>query len=723
MKIKKYFIVSFLTLLACGCQEEELTTAQPTPGADVKFGATLNQNNTRTIYGEEVGNAFPIYWVNGDQVLVSSPECGRSSGYGSATYQVSVEGAEQNYATSLDKTGDIGVRWGDNPTADFYSIYPASRATLNSSDYTMTLDMASSQDINIDAQGIARSDMDACFMYAKTAGVSSGSTVNLKYVPLSTAIRFSLQGPTSSESVSIRTIELRAPANVSIAGKFKVDFTNADGNTLPTTTAIDGENVIYLSPATSTGGYLTLRQGDKVELNAFLMLTGETEITDEWSIVVTTTNGTVYTKKLGSLPEGNTTLKPGMIHRLPDLPTMDETKDWDVSNWMTNIPRNVYLSEISIPGSWNSLNSDFQGTNPSITAQYNAGARAFHIDTRWQPTRNWLGIINGIGDLGVADGGATGNYGGGRIMTSSSNPTFESALNEIASRVEENEYMLVFVTFAQDSYDYNRSNGGWEQEVSNICAENSDVIDARALNANTVVGDVLGKVIVIVNTDNAVSSADSKCLFMRGMNMTLVQNTYRSTDYTETTLAYGSGTTCFNAYGTHAQVSATGNGLGYGSSDRGYAPSLPERETKAGNILKWSKSNYSDVANYAHDTWLYIGLGGYQVNEGGDRAITGSYNTVASTLNGWINTQVTNMDTDGYYPVGIVLMNFVTNTSYSAVMNNILQLNNKYRMAYDPDRSPIDGSQITGSGSNNVQSAAPGYSSGMTDNKTNAIHW
>lgn len=721
MKIKKYFIVSFLTLLACGCQEEELTTAQPTPGADVKFGATLNQNNTRTIYGEEGNKGFPIYWVNGDQVLVSSPECGRSSGYGSATYQVSVEGAEQNYANSLDKTGDIGVRWGDNPTADFYSIYPASRATLNSSDYTMTLNMASSQDINIDAQGIARSDMDACFMYAKTAGVSSGSTVNLRYVPLSTAIRFSLQGPTSSESVSIRTIELRAPANVSIAGKFKVDFTNADENTLPTTTAIDGENVIYLSPATSTGGYLTLRQGDKVELNAFLMLTGETEITEQWSIVVTTTNGTVYTKNLGSLPNGNTTLKPGMIHRLPDLPTMDETKEWNVSSWMTNIPRNVYLSEISIPGSWNSLNSDFQGTNPSITAQYNAGARAFHIDTRWNA--KGLTALGGIGDLGVAGGGTSINYfGDGRIMPLT-NQTFESALNEITGRVEGDEYMVVLVTFAQDSYDYNRSNGGWEQEVSNICAENSDVIDARTLNANTVVGDVLGKVIVIVNTDNAVSSADSKCLFMRGMGMTLVQNTYRSTDYTETTLADGSGTTRFNAYGTHAQVSATSNGLGYGSSDRGYAPSLPERETKAGNILKWSKSNYSDVDNYAHDTWLYIGLGGYQVNEGGDRAITGSYNTVASTLNSWINTQVTNMDTDGYYPVGIVLMNFVTNTSYRAVMNNILQLNNKYRMAYDPDRSPIDGSQITGSGSNNVQSAAPGYSSGMTDNKTNAIHW
>lgn len=727
MKIKKLFILSFLAFLACGCQEEEQVTKQPATGNEVKFGATLDKNTTtRTIYGEEANNAFPIYWVNGDEVIVSSPQCAINSGVGKANYKVTVDGEQQNYATSLDKTGDIGVRWGNNETGDFYSVYPASNAELGSDYTTVTLDMPVQQDCDIiEENGVQtiRPDMDACFMYAKTTDVPSGNTVNLKYTPLSTAIRFKVFGPTSGEPVTISRITLHAPTGVSISGQFTANLATATESTLPTVTAASGSsNDVVINAAKTGGGYLTLGINESVEINAFLLLEGETGITNDWNIQIVA-NGKTFTKSLGAINGGNTTLVPGKIHRLPDLPALNEVGDWDVSNWMTNIPRNVYLSEISIPGSWNSLNSDFQGTNPSITAQYNAGARAFHIDTRWQGKTGLFGIVTGVGDLGVADGGSTGNYGGGRVMTSSSNPTFESTLNEIASRVEGDEYMVVFVTFAQDSYDYNRSNGGWEQAVSTACARITNVIDARTLNANSVVGDVLGKVIVIVNTDNAVSSADSWCLFMRGMSMTLVRDTYRNTDYTETTLADGSGTTRFNAYGTHAQVSATGNELGYGSSDRGYAPSLPERETKAGNILKWSKSNYSDVDNYAHDTWLYIGLGGYQVNEGGDRAITGSYNTVASTLNNWINTQVTNMDTDGYYPVGIVLMNFVTNTSYRAVMNNILQLNNKYRMAYDPDRSPITGLPITGSGSNNVQSAAPGYSSGMTDNKTNAIHW
>lgn len=732
MKIKKLFILSFLAFLACGCQEEEQVTKQPATGNEVKFGATLDKNTTtRTIYGEEANNAFPIYWVNGDEVIVSSPQCAINSGVGKANYKVTVDGEQQNYATSLDKTGDIGVRWGNNLTGDFYSVYPASNAELGNDYTTATLDMPIQQDCGIvEENGVQtiRPDMDACFMYAKTTDVQSGNTVNLKYTPLSTAIRFKVFGPTSGDPVTISRITLHAPTGVSISGQFTANLATATESTLPTVTAASGSSNDVLINATKTGGgYLTLGINESVEINAFLLLEGETDITNDWNIQIVA-NGKTFTKSLGAISGGNTTLVPGKIHRLPDLPALNEVGDWDVSNWMTNIPRNVYLSEISIPGSWNSVNSDFQNST-DIDAQYEAGARAFHIDARWNGSYSYnifTGAEYSISGLGVANNGGTDGptfSSSGKVMSDRNAPTFSSILSQITDNVQPNEYMVVFVTFAQDSYDYNRSNGGWEQEVSNICADNSDVIDARTLNANSVVGDVLGKVIVIVNTDNAVSSADSKCLFMRGMGMTLDQDTYRNTDYTETTLADGSGTTRFNAYGTHAQVSATGNGLGYGSSARGYAPSLPERETKAGNILKWSKSNYSDVANYVHDTWLYIGLGGYQVREDGDRDITGSYNTVASTLNSWINTQVTNMDTDGYYPVGIVLMNFVTNTSYRAVMNNILQLNNKYRMAYDPDRSPIDGSQITGSGSNNVQSAAPGYSSGMTDNKTNAIHW
>lgn len=717
MKATKYFMIPLLALLASGCQDEERSTVQPANGEEVKFDATLGQNTTRTIYGPESGDAFPIYWVNGDEVIVSSPECANSNGVGTANYKVTVDTETQNYATSLDKTGEIGVRWGENKTASFYSVYPASGAELGKNYSTVTLNMPDEQECDIvkeDGKDVVRPNMDACFMYAKTAGVKSGETVNLKYIPLSTAIRFKLQGPSEGNAVTVNSITLTAPEGVAISGKFKVDLVSADpdGNVMPTTTVIDGSNTIrIIATNPGTHAYLTLGIGESVEMNAFLLLDGETKttISDDWSIQIATGDGHRYTKKLGGR-NGDMTLVPGKIHRLPDLPNLDGNAEWDPSDWMVNIPRNVYLSEISIPGSWNSLNSDSQ-KNTDIKAQYDAGIRAFHIDTRWK--LGYLGLLGNIDDLGVANGGSTRNYGGGKVMTNSA-PTFEETLSEITKHVQREEYMVVICTFAQDSYDYNRDNGGWEQRISEICANNSAVIDARDLDQNTVVKDVLGSVIVIVNTENSVSIANSKCLFMN-MGMTLNRAEFTGYPYYQRSLTDGNNVPSgIEVYGTHAQLSTDRN-QGYNSSSRGYVPSLTERIEKGQNILNWSQTNYNDLDNYAHNAWIYMGLGGYFE----DRDESETSGTVAQSLNNWINGKITEMDTNGFYPVGIVLMNKVTD--YSNVAKNILLLNTKYRQAYDPDRSPITGEYLDGGST--MQSVAPGYSSGMIDNQTDAIGW
>lgn len=721
MKATKYFMIPLLALLASGCQDEERATVQSANGEEVKFDATLGQNTTRTIYGPESDNAFPIYWVNGDEVIVSSPECANSNGVGTANYKVTVNSATQNYATSLDKTGEIGVRWGENETASFYSVYPASGAELGNDYSTVTLNMPDEQECDIvkeDGKDVVRPNMDACFMYAKTAGVQSGETVNLKYIPLSTAIRFKLQGPSEGNAVTVNSITLTAPEGVAISGKFKVDLASADtdGNVMPTTTVIDGSNTVYITATDpETHGYLTLGIGESVEMNAFLLLTGETTIGDDWSIQIATGDGHRYTKKLGG-QNGGMTLVPGKIHRLPDLPNLDGNAEWDASNWMINIPRNVYLSEISIPGSWNSLNSDSQD-NTSIEAQYNAGIRAFHIDTRWK-ARWMLGYE--VTGLGVAVGGSNNTHdtSDGKYMRNDIK-TFEESLDEIIGCVKGDEYMVVICTFAQGSVDHNRANGGWEKEISDICAKKGKLVfDAKQLNQNTVVKDVLGSVIVIVNTENSVSIPDSKCLFMN-MGMTLDQAEFTNNSYYQKSLTYGNnGLSGIDVYGTHAQLTARGN-QGE-NTDRGYAPSLAERRLKGENILNWSQSNYDNLDNYAHNAWIYLGLGGYHEAQG----LFGSddHETVAKNLNNWINGKITEMDINGYYPVGIVLMNNATDPEYSSnVAKNILLLNTKYRQAYDPDRSPITGEYLDGGST--MQSVAPGYSSGMIDNQTDAIGW
>ena len=361
--------------------------------------------------------------------------------------------------------------------------------------------------------------------------------------------------------------------------------------------------------------------------------------------------------------------------------------------------------------------------------------RAFHIDTRWTPERNPYDVVTNtfarapkILRLGTAVGGATNNYGGEKL-TRKDNLSFANALEYIAFHVQPDEYMMVFCTLAQKSYE--ETEGGWMQAVSDACAADNRIIDARTISANTVVGDVLGKVIVIVNCAKDPETIDnlptgSKCLFTY-TPLELDENRYKTLPYCTGAIA-NCADASLNLFSAQAQIMASPMNAtkGYTVSGRGYAPTLEERKKKTENILKWSLDNFQKK-EYAHRDWLYNGLGGYLCSSGG-KEDEASYREVAKELNLWIDGKMKLMaakptgDQTPYYPVGLVLMNYVTDATYGVpVVKGILSHNNKFRKAYDPNKDPLDPSN-NGS-SSDVNSAAPGYNSGMKDNGTDAIGW
>lgn len=751
MRTHDYLLgLSLLALVACN-QENMPERPTPTPGAEVKFGVSLNKTDvTRTIYGKENNNAFPIYWVQGDKVLVTSPQC--QNGRNTAQYEVTVNTDKQNYASSLNKTGAAGVQWGQKPTADFYSVYPADNASVQEgTKFRLTMPNVQRDVLKLGGKKDVKAyaDMSACFMGAVSKNVPNGHDVNLTYEPLSTAIRFTLRGPLSGDphvqtdsEVIINKVVLKA--DKPIAGDFTVDMSTETVTETPGGKTYD-EITLY-SYYAETYGHLTLGLNDEVELNAFVIPYKDLVVNEKWKLEVTTIDS-IYTISLkGSVKgSGGDKLIPGMIHRfkgqLPSLPA--PKKDWDPSNWMVNVPRNVYLSEISIPGSWNSLNDDYQDVNGSteekckaaIDAQYKAGVRAFHIDTRWTPKRNPYDIVTNtfvfaptILRLGTAVGGASNNYGGEKL-TRKDNLSFANALEYIAYHVQPKEYMIVFCTLAQNSYE--KTEGGWMQAVSDACAADDRIIDARTISANTVVGDVLGKVIVIVNCAKNPSKIDnlpkgSKCLFTY-TPLELDENRYKTQQWCTGAIA-NCADASLNMFSAQAQIMASPMDAtsGYTVSGRGYAPAWAERRQKTENILKWSLDNFQKK-EYAHCDWLYNGLGGYLCDSDG-KEVKDSQKEVAKELNQWIDGKMKLMaakPTGGqtpYYPVGLVLMNYVTDKTYGVpVVKGILSHNNKFRKAHDPNKDPLDPSN-NGS-SSDVNSAAPGYNSGMKDNGTDAIGW
>lgn len=714
-KLNKYLMLFVAAFALVGCVDDvtETPSMEAQTGDEVQFGLTLP--SSRLVYDQENPvkengkiTAFPLYWTNKDKVFIFSSDC--LDGRRGAEYEVGVDNDNaQNYATSLTKTGAFGVQWGEDETATFYSLFPSGQYGLSDGN-SLVKDIWVNYKQNILVNGsVIKSDMEDCLLYARTENVAKGTTVNLNYEPITTTFMVKLQvDGASQDSFTITSIDIIAPEGTNIAGKFDI---NVNNGSFADWAGEDQSNIVNANiKSATTGGFHTIAPGEAVEFPMFLAPVPNLN-TAGWKIQVQTQMHGTFTKTLSAQD-----ITPGQVHMI-SLPKLSVDKqiteeEWDVSTWMKNIPGNVYLSEISIPGSWNSLNQDSQGDTEgytTISTQYKKGVRAFHLDTRWKRT----GSSNNYKyELGIAIGGS-GNTTNGDNKYMTDGATFEDALTEIIGNISDDEYMVVVCTFAQNSAQYNGATG-WVNAISEICDKyNTSIYDAKKLTQNTVVGDVRGKVIVIVNMEGAFTEvpSDTQCLFIN-YPMTMTRNLFPSTlsDVLKGPIYKGvSKSTSFaesgvTMYRSHSQICFGEESYSYSRpSDsardnvdgRGFMPTNGERKTVANNILNWSKSNYNKEGEYLHNNWIYLGLGGYYftrwvlyITSGFDND-ENSYDDVASYYNTWINGKVTEMGTTPsgqtaiipYYPVGIVLMNYVNN--YSSTLKNILLLNNKYQLRYD----------------------------------------
>ena len=744
--IHKYIMFFVMAFAVASCTEEEIVENKVVgkPGEEVKFSLSLD-NASRTVY-EEGESAFPIYWVDGDKVQVYSPHAAKDRD--NAEYKVILPKKEgqvvekPNYAEDLVKTGDCGVQWGEGSTDengkptglhDFYSIYPSGNYAF----YSDTEGNVFAPGVKVNAkqtvyyEGVNSQnngfvhDMSNCLMYAYTPKVDMNEgVVNLSYNPLSTVFWVEMKAadapanPTADQIKNFKILGITLTSSeANIAGDFILNV--GDGSLHSWTTPTSGTKSIDITLRVNGQENYTLNAGQTVKFPIFIAPVSN------WGnsvlkIAINTDQGT-FTKTIINT-SNSSSLKPGEIHKikLPEL-NVNTAEEWDVATWMRYIPRNVYLSEVSIPGTWNSLNSDCQ-SNTSIEDQYKLGVRAFHLDTRWSTT---VAAGHSIFDkyylksdlssdnmyLSVADGGTgrdvreksgLGVVGSseslGQIMDKD-NTSFEDYLLQITDKVQPDEYMVLFCTFAQGSYnDVNITGKTWMKAISDVCASNSKVYDGSTINPNTLVGDVLGHVIVVVNLDVSVKDATlpsgSRCLFTY-VPMNLPSDHYAETTTHTDALCYGSKSTSgISMYTSHAQISNSENKTADCGS-RGYSLPLTNRDNLVKSFWDWSKDNNS----ITHDKWIYLGLGGYILNSSSEKG--SGYNTIENRYGPMVYNRIDEMGKNGvpFYPMGIILMNNIMDSNYTDsngvdlkygftdVCSKILMLNNQYTLQYDPDKT------------------------------------
>lgn len=409
MKFKFYAVAplwgAMALLVATGCTDELVKEQQQTvlpTGNGIVFEATAayasDDAQTRTSYGDYDNPANPtsqaINWEEDDKVDIYSPTSptGKPSGEGKkAEYDITLTDGKA-YLTCNTQ----GLQWGDE-TQSFYGIYPAVESMSNAAvkervSFEGTVlkgYVPVNQQHTITKTGntwTATPNMDYLYMAARETNVQkpveANQGVKLDFQPLTSTLEITFVGPMEHPMASFNVF---ANDGESIAGHFSCDLTDEDFTCTPTS---QGTTSTYVTVSTywddnGTQRPLKLGDGESITFNVFLL---PHDNLDNLSVRVAGFNAASVTAQLTENGGRSLVVYPHKksIVKLPAPKSFGNT-----NSWISGLPDNVLVSQLSIPGTANSFSYNYSDDNPNPTwyktqtatfeEQWNAGIRCFEL--------------------------------------------------------------------------------------------------------------------------------------------------------------------------------------------------------------------------------------------------------------------------------------------------------------------------------------------------------
>ena len=735
MKHKFVYLMSVVCIMT-SCFNENFNQSTITPGQEVSFSANLAGTSTRTTY-DPVGIAnstgsVKVNWTQGDLISVYGTTCAVKQAEYSVDAALDGNGAPTNYATSLNKTGAAGIQWGTESESDFFAIYPSTESAFTPTDNGVqvrtSIRTLQKNHFKYDAErncwvgtpyldNVERLTMPDALMFAATSASASAESVDLNFKPWSTVLKFKFMGfkysnvGTQQQTVSIRRIVLTAPSNVDIAGELDLEISlpqysdkgeivkQAKAVASPEGTSI--QNEIIIEP-----DYLPLSQEQSVEFCVFTIpqpnqLSFGTDDSTLWKVRIESTDGQSFTYLMRP-SSGNANLIAGEIHNIT-IPVKPIDKPGDLTDfkdkWIEKIPRNVYLAELSLPGSWYCTDKNYSGYTANNVADgikelYDAGVRAFHIDCRLskKSQNNLFGSAtydDGETDVYLAVAGTesiSGIIGQGRI---NEGQHVLDMLTTICSKISKTEYVVVVLTIAQEPFIDSGSKFGTNKPkyvlpaIQNVLNDSSlaNYLYTTPITANTLVNDVLGRMVVLVNANNSnftdyftAPALIAEASLASSPSGEIAQGVF--TDMQERDLYWGNQDSKLTYFYHHSQRTATD------------VTGFPDYNTRQNAILDIIEESDDIYKNSTHDAWYLMGIGGYRKNSTGSE----SHTEVAEKMNDYLLKLIDKKlkKEDGYYPspVGIVLMNRPLNSDYKGpeLVEAIMNMNASFNLSYDPTK-------------------------------------
>lgn len=505
------FLCAILTLGACSEESSETVVNPVQTGDEINFGSSLPEDGiaTRTIYGapDTENRVFPVYWEDGDEIAIYCPQASMPATK-LARYRISAPTTEpySSTATAVTRIGDAGLQWGKDDLHKFYAFYPSSGVKGTESTGDFDLEIPVNQDVRKfcrDKDGNWQSDVNTelALMYAyrgqKKTTTGENTNIDLQFKPLSTILEIVVQGPNNTnETLTLTNINVETTDGTPIVGQFHAQITPGsdtdeaytEGSTV-TFTSEDGDKVVNnlsIECSWKENGetrFVTLEQGQKLYVKAFMLPTKDIN-SKNIKITVSTTKGAVHKTLVNG--DQSFTIAPHKVNRvtLPALKT-----DFETAYWMNSLDPNIYLTELSIPGSKMTVETTENGASQAYQAttieqQYKDGVRAFILQTeRYQP---WGGDAY--------------------IRLARTGTRLTEVLNDISSYLLEsksngkNEFAFVLVTY--------QSGDGSQKDWMNLLQStingiSQEVIYKEKIGPETTLGDVCGKIVVKCNYNSA----------------------------------------------------------------------------------------------------------------------------------------------------------------------------------------------------------------------------
>lgn len=525
MKLKIFSMFAASLLMLGSCSEKEIAEVPVQTGDEIHFGpSTPDKVDTRTIYDtpqesepDEEGNTywyFPVYWEQDDEIAVYCPQASQPASQ-LVNYKITPDSKNPATSSAVTKIGDgAGLQWGSSDEHRFYGFYPASAVTGKETDGRIEANIPVEQkvvrwesttatDSTITYNGVPDTNLAYMFAYTsvKKSELVNNPNIPLKFRPLVTILEIIVNGPAENSSpIQVSNINVTGVSgNVALAGNFECLISDQSGTCTPLEDGTVTNRISISCYDNDKKEFITLKHGDKINVKAFIIPNEVSIGTRQISITVSTVNGAAKTKTLQT-----DEIVAHKVNRV-SLPALTSG---GTNYWLSNLDPNIYLSELSLPGSKMSFSTTGNdGTEKfqtqSLETQFMDGVRAFVVQTKTNTTYD----RSGRNSYNVTDATVNEKYTGSTLESILSK--LKTLLEEAQSKNKKNEFAFVQITYDGATSNYDLNGGaerywieGIEYELNKLKNNNTYNIYTDQITPDTKLGDVGGKIVLKVNFNN-----------------------------------------------------------------------------------------------------------------------------------------------------------------------------------------------------------------------------